>query len=89
MQIKVHADEFESSGGAALAVELGATSADHLGAITDTDIQRLAASPVIATLLPSTLFMLGEKHYAPARKLIASGARWRWRPTSIRARHPH
>ena len=74
MQIKVHADEFESSGGAALAVELGATSADHLGAITDTDIQRLAASPVIATLLPSTLFMLGEKHYAPARKLIASGA---------------
>lgn len=74
MQIKVHADEFQSSGGAALAVEVGATSADHLGAITDPDIQLLANSGVIATLLPSTLFMLGEKHYAPARKLIESGA---------------
>jgi len=74
MQIKVHADEFESSGGAALAVEVGATSADHLGAITDADIQRIAKSPVIATLLPSTLFMLGETQYAPARKLITSGA---------------
>jgi imidazolonepropionase len=74
MQIKVHADEFQSSGGAALAVEVGATSADHLGAITDPDILRLANSGVIATLLPSTLFMLGKKHYAPARKLIESGA---------------
>lgn len=74
MHIKMHADEFESSGGAALAVEVGATSADHLGAITDADIQRIAASDVVATLLPSTLFMLGEKHYAPARKLIESGA---------------
>jgi imidazolonepropionase len=74
MQIKVHADEFESSGGAALAVEVDATSADHLGGITDADVRRLAGSPVIATLLPSTLFMLGKIHYAPARKLIASGA---------------
>ncbi len=74
MHIKIHADEFHSSGGAALAVEVGATSADHLGAITDDGIQRIAKSDVIATLLPSTLFMLGEKHYAPARKLIESGA---------------
>ncbi len=74
MHIKVHADEFQSSGGPGLAVEVGATSADHLGAITDPDIQRLANSSVIATLLPATLFMLGEKHYAPARKLIESGA---------------
>jgi len=74
IEIKIHADEFESSGGAALAVEVGATSADHLGAITDADIQRIAYSPVIATLLPSTLFMLGATHYAPARKLIENGA---------------
>jgi imidazolonepropionase len=74
MHIKVHADEFQSSGGAALAVEVQATSADHLGAITDPDIQRIANSGVVATLLPSTLFMLGEGHYAPARKLIESGA---------------
>jgi len=74
LEIKVHADEFQSSGGAALAVEVGATSADHLGAITDEDLQRIAGSPVIATLLPSTLFMLGATHYAPARKLIDNGA---------------
>lgn len=74
MHVKMHADEFESSGGAALAVEIGATSADHLGAITDADIQRIAGSGVVATLLPSTLFMLGHQHYAPARKLIEAGA---------------
>jgi imidazolonepropionase len=74
LEIKVHADEFQPAGGAALAVEMNATSADHLGAISDADIQRIAASEVVATLLPATLFMLGEQHYAPARKLIESGA---------------
>src|SRR6266566_5629238 len=74
LHIKIHADEFQSSGGAALAVEVGAVSADHLGAITGADIQRIAASEVVATLLPATLFMLGEGHYAPARRLIESGA---------------
>ncbi len=74
MGIKLHADEFESSGGAALAVEVGAASADHLGAIADADISRIANSNVVATLLPATLFMLGQSHYAPARKLIESGA---------------
>jgi imidazolonepropionase len=74
LHIKMHADEFQSSGGAALAVEIGATSADHLGAITDADVLRIAESDVVATLLPATLFMLGEKRYAPARKLIDSGA---------------
>jgi imidazolonepropionase len=74
LQIKIHADEFQSSGGAALAVDIGATSADHLGAVTDADIQRIANSEVVATLLPATLFMLGEQRYAPARKLIEAGA---------------
>jgi imidazolonepropionase len=74
LHIKIHADEFQSSGGAALAVEMYATSADHLGAITDTDIERIARSEVVATLLPATLFMLGEQRYAPARKLIETGA---------------
>jgi imidazolonepropionase len=72
--IKVHADEFQSSGGAALAVEVGAVSADHLGAIAEADISCLASSNVVATLLPATLFMLAESSYAPARKLIDSGA---------------
>ena len=74
MHIKIHADEFQSSGGAALAVEVAATSADHLGAISDPDIDRIAASGVVATLLPATSFMLGQTRYAPARKLIDSGA---------------
>jgi imidazolonepropionase len=74
LHIKIHADEFQSSGGVPLAIEMHATSADHLGAINDTDIQRIAASDVIATLLPATLFMLGEQRYAPSRKLIESGA---------------
>jgi imidazolonepropionase len=74
LHIKMHADEFESSGAAGLAVELGAVSADHLGAITDSDIRRIAPSDVIAALLPVTLFMLGAEDYAPARKLIGSGA---------------
>ena len=74
MGIRVHADEFQSSGGAALAVEVGAISADHLGAITEADIYRIADSDVVATLLPATLFMLGERRYAPARKLIERGA---------------
>src|SRR5439155_22488310 len=62
------------SGGARLAVEAGATSADHLGAVSAPDIRRIAASGVVATLLPATLFMLGQTHYAPARALIESGA---------------
>jgi imidazolonepropionase len=74
LHIKIHADEFQSSGGAALAVEMNATSADHLGAITDENIGKLASSDVVATLLPATLFMLGEQRYAPARRLIDSGA---------------
>jgi imidazolonepropionase len=74
LHLKMHADEFESCGGVGLAVEIGATSADHLGAITDDDVQHLAGSNVIATLLPSTLFMLGHSRYAPARKLIDNGA---------------
>jgi len=74
MNVKIHADEFQSSGGARLAVEAGATSADHLGAVSAPDIRRIAASGVVATLLPATLFMLGQTHYAPARELIESGA---------------
>ncbi|MGQ0562800.1 MAG: imidazolonepropionase [Gemmatimonadota bacterium] len=71
---KLHADEFENSGAAELAAELGAASADHLGAISAAGIAALAASATVATLLPATLFFLGKKSYAPARKLIDAGA---------------
>jgi imidazolonepropionase len=71
---RLHADELEGSGAAELAVELNAASADHLGAISQAGIAALAASSTVATLLPSTLFFLGRKSYAPARQLADGGA---------------
>jgi imidazolonepropionase len=71
---KLHADELEPSGGAELAVEVGAASADHLGAISDAGIAAIAGSDTVATLLPGTLFFLGRKAYAPARALLDAGA---------------
>lgn len=71
---KLHADELEASGGAELAVELGAASADHLGAVSEAGIAALAGSDTVATLLPATLFFLGRKTYAPARRLLDAGA---------------
>ena len=73
-ELKLHADEFENSGAAELAVELGAASADHLGAISEAGIAALATSETVATLLPATLFFLGKTSYAPARKLLDAGA---------------
>ncbi len=71
---RLHADEFESSGGAELAVRFGAASADHLGAVSDGGIDALAASDTVATLLPGTLLFLGKSRYPPARALIDRGA---------------
>jgi imidazolonepropionase len=72
--LKLHADELEPSGGAELAVELGAASADHLGAISDRGIAAMAASQTVATLLPGTMLFLGRPRQAPARALIDAGA---------------
>lgn len=71
---KLHADELEPSGGAELAAALGAASADHLGRVSDAGIAALAASATVATLLPATLFFLGRRAYAPARRLLDAGA---------------
>ena len=72
LKIKIHADELSSSGGSRLAVELMATSADHLLHISDDDIDRIARSDVVATLLPLTAFCLKEP-YARARFMIDKG----------------
>lgn len=72
--IKLHADELEPGGAAELAAELGATSADHLAAISDDGIAALAASPTVATLLPGTMLFLGRQQQAPARALLNAGA---------------
>jgi len=71
--LKVHADQF-STGGARLAVEMAAVSADHLEQIGDDDMQLLANSGTMATLLPGSVFHLGLSRYAPARALIEAGA---------------
>lgn len=73
MGLKIHADEFEPIGGATLAVELGAVSADHLVRTTDEQLAALAASPTIAVSLPGTPFGLGHHEYTRARRLIELG----------------
>ena len=70
---RLHADEFEDSGGAELAAELGALSADHLIAVSAAGIEALAAAGVTAVLLPGTSFFLMKHRYAPARRLIEAG----------------
>ena len=74
MRVKLHADELEGSGGAELAAQLGALSADHLAAISETGIKALAASETVAVLLPATMIFLGKRSQAPARRLIEAGA---------------
>jgi imidazolonepropionase len=71
--LKLHADELEPGGGAELAAELRATSADHLAAISDAGIAALASAGTVATLLPATMLFLGKREQAPARHLIGAG----------------
>ncbi len=74
LMLKLHADELEPCGGAELAAELGAISADHLAAISPAGIGALAQSGTVATLLPGTMLFLGRTRQAPARELISAGA---------------
>jgi len=78
LEPRLHADELAPSGGAELAAELRAWSADHLGAPSDAGIDALAAAaegerPVVATLLPTTTWFLMKDVHAPARRLIERG----------------
>lgn len=70
--LKLHADEIVSLGGAELAAELGALSADHLLHASDAGIRAMADTGVIATLLPLTAFALKEP-YARGREMIDAG----------------
>lgn len=69
MRLKLHADEIVQLGGAELAAEMNAVSADHLLHVSDEGIRQMAEVGVVATLLPLTAFALKEA-YAPARKFI-------------------
>lgn len=71
--LKIHADEFDNLGGAALAAEMGAVSADHLVATSPHDIEILAKSDTVAVALPGTPFGLAEEHYTPADEILEAG----------------
>ena len=76
--LRLHADELAPSGGAELAAELGALSADHLAHPSGEGLAALASAaleghPVVATLLPATTWFLMHDEYAPARELIERG----------------
>jgi imidazolonepropionase len=75
---RLHADELAPSGGAELAAELGALSADHLHVPSDAGVVALADAaagehPTVATLLPATTWFLMEERAAPARRFIEAG----------------
>lgn len=71
---KLHADEIHPIGGAELAAELGAVSADHLAAASRGGMESLAEAGVVAVLLPATMFTLMSDRYADARAMIELGA---------------
>lgn len=71
--LTVHADQF-TTGGSALAVELGAQSADHLEATDEVGIKQLAQFDTVAVALPGASLGLGMQ-FTPARKLLDAGAK--------------
>ena len=71
--IKIHSDEFNALGGTAMAVDLGATSADHLVSTPPEEIQKLAQSDTVAVALPATPFGLGHQDYTPAKPILEAG----------------
>lgn len=74
MPPKIHADEFKTLGGVAMAVELGAVSADHLDVTPPAEVEALAASETIGVVLPAVNFNLGSSHFADARAMVDTGA---------------
>ncbi|KAF0248588.1 MAG: imidazolonepropionase [bacterium] len=73
LKLRLHADQLTLSGGAKLAAELGASTADHLEHIDEEGITALKQAKVMPVLLPGSVFHLGLKEYPPARKMIEAG----------------
>ncbi len=73
MGVKVHADEFTSSGGAELAAEMGAASADHLARPSDDGIMAMARKDIVGVMLPGTPYTSMAGSYPDARRLIDLG----------------
>jgi imidazolonepropionase len=70
---KIHADQLSSGGGAELAAEVGAYSADHLEYVSPIGIERMAKEGVSAVLLPGASFFLSMKKFPPAKEMIEKG----------------
>ncbi len=73
MKIKAHVDEFTNLGGARMAIEIGATSIDHLDVTSDEEIRLLAESDTIGIVTPTVNFNFGSAQFADARKMIDAG----------------
>jgi imidazolonepropionase len=73
LKARIHADELARSGGVEVACDVGARSADHLLFVDEAGAARMAASGVVATLLPAAAFFLKLGRFAPARLLIDKG----------------
>jgi imidazolonepropionase len=73
MQLRIHADELAWTGGAELAAELGARSADHLIFASQAGMEALARAGCVGTVLPAAAFYLRLPRYAPARAMIEAG----------------
>lgn len=73
LRSRIHADELSAFGGADLAAEIRACTADHLVRASDDGIRAMARAGVVAVLLPGTTFFLGKDSYAPARRFIEAG----------------
>lgn len=71
--VRMHVDQLTSLGGAELAAELGAASADHLECVTPTGIEALASAGVIPVLCPLVPLFLRQDEEAPAREMITAG----------------
>lgn len=70
---KIHADEIVNTGGALLAAQVGAQSADHLLRSSEAGLRALAQNSIVGVLLPGTPFCMMMEQYAPARKMIDYG----------------
>jgi imidazolonepropionase len=73
LKLKVHADEMSMLGGAELAADVGAVSAEHLLFSSDEGVKAMADKGVIAVLLPAAAFSLMTRRYADARKMVNFG----------------
>jgi imidazolonepropionase len=73
LQMRLHADQLSLCGGALLAAELHATTADHLECVDAEGISALVRAGVQPVLLPGSVYALGLRQYAPAREMIDAG----------------